>query len=95
MLYVLICQDKPNSSELRQSVRAKHLAYLGRQEVRFAGPMLSDDQSEMIGSIVFIIAESLADAKAIADNDPYYLAGLFASVAVRPFKQAIPAESQT
>ena len=55
MLYVLICQDKPNSSELRQSVRAKHLAYLGSQEVRFAGPMLSDDQSEMIGSIVFCV----------------------------------------
>ncbi len=93
MLYVLICQDKPNSSELRQSVRPKHLEYLGSQEVRFAGPMLSDDQSEMIGSIVFIAADSLADAKTIADNDPYYLAGLFEKVTVRPFKQAIPAAS--
>ena len=93
MLYVMICQDKPNSSVLRQSVRPKHLEYLGSQEVRFAGPMLSDDQSEMIGSIVFIVAESLADAKAIADNDPYNLAGLFKTVTVRPFKQAIPAES--
>mgnify|MGYP002635470860 FL=1 len=93
MLYVMICQDKPNSSELRQSVRPKHLEYLGSQEVRFAGPMLSDDQSEMIGSIVFIVAESLADAKSIADNDPYNLAGLFETVTVRPFKQAIPAES--
>jgi uncharacterized protein YciI len=55
--------------------------------------MLSDDQNEMIGSIVFIVAESLADAKAIADNDPYNLAGLFETVTVRPFKQAIPAES--
>ena len=93
MLYVMICQDKPNSSVLRQSVRPKHLEYLGSQEVRFAGPMLSDDQSEMIGSIVFIVAESLADAKAIADNDPYNLAGLFETVTVHPFKQAIPAES--
>lgn len=93
MLYVMICQDKPNSSVLRQSVRPKHLEYLGSQEVRFAGPMLSDDQSEMIGSIVFIVAESLADAKAIADNDPYNLAGLFETVTVRPFKRAIPAES--
>ena len=93
MLYVMICQDKPNSSVLRQSVRPKHLEYLGSQEVRFAGPMLSDDQSEMIGSIVFIVAESLADAKAIADNDPYNLAGLFETVTVLPFKQAIPAES--
>ena len=92
MLYVLICQDKPDSSELRQSVRPKHLEYLGSQEVRFAGPMFSDNQSEMIGSIVFIAAESLAEAKSIADNDPYYLAGLFESVTVRPFKQAIPAE---
>ena len=93
MLYVMICQDKPDSSELRQSVRPKHLEYLGSQEVRFAGPMLSDDQSEMIGSIIFVVAESLADAKAIADNDPYYLAGLFETVTVHPFKQAIPAES--
>jgi hypothetical protein len=93
VLYVLICQDKSNSSELRQSVRPKHLEYLGNQEVRFAGPMFSDDQSEMIGSIVFIVAESLAKAKSIADNDPYYLAGLFENVTVRPFKQAIPAES--
>ncbi|MFQ3364003.1 MAG: hypothetical protein ACI883_000974 [Candidatus Azotimanducaceae bacterium] len=93
MLYVLICQDKPNSSELRQSVRPKHLEYLGTQEVRFAGPMLTDDQSAMVGSIVFIVAESLAEAQTIADNDPYYLAGLFENVSVRPFKQAIPAES--
>ena len=93
MLYVMICQDKPDSSALRQSVRPKHLEYLGSQEVRFAGPMLSDDQSEMIGSIVFIVAESLADAKTIADSDPYHLAGLFETVTVRPFKQAIPAES--
>ena len=93
MLYVLICQDKPDSSELRQSVRPKHLEYLGSQEVRFAGPMFSDNQSEMIGSIVFIVAESLAEAKSIADNDPYCLAGLFENVTVRPFKQAIPAES--
>ena len=93
MLYVLICQDKPNSSELRQSVRPKHLEYLGTQEVRFAGPMLTDDQSAMVGSIVFIVAESLAEAQTIADNDPYSLAGLFENVSVRPFKQAIPAES--
>ena len=93
MLYVLICQDKPNSSELRQSVRPKHLEYLGTQEVRFAGPMRTDDQSAMVGSIVFIVAESLAEAQTIADNDPYYLAGLFENVSVRPFKQAIPAES--
>jgi uncharacterized protein YciI len=55
--------------------------------------MLTDDQSAMVGSIVFIVAESLAEAQTIADNDPYYLAGLFENVSVRPFKQAIPAES--
>lgn len=93
MLFVLICQDKPNHSELRQSIRPKHLEYLSTQDVRFAGPMLTDDQSQMVGSIVFIVAEDLAAAKSIADNDPYYLAGLFESVTIHPFKQAIPAES--
>ena len=90
MLFVLLCQDNPNQTELRQKVRPLHLEYLTSQEVRFAGPMLSDDESMMIGSIIFIVADSLAHAKEIADQDPYFLAGLFESVTVRPFKQAIP-----
>ena len=58
MLYVLICEDKPDSEELRKSVRSDHLAFLKDYDVRFAGPMLGEDETTMIGSIIVIEAES-------------------------------------
>lgn len=92
MLYVLICEDKDNSEELRKATRADHLAYIGGFDVRLAGPMLSDDGERMIGSIIILDADSLDAAQAFAESDPYKLAGLFASVRIRPFRQAIPSE---
>jgi uncharacterized protein YciI len=43
------------------------------------------------GSIVVIEAESLAEAKATFAADPYALAGLFASVEVRPWRWVVGA----
>ena len=90
MLYVLVCEDKPDSEALRKSVRSDHLAYIGHHDVRFGGPILADDETTMIGSMIVLAAEDRAAAQAFADNDPYNLAGLFQSVTIRPFKQAVP-----
>ena len=93
MLYVLICEDRKDSLDVRLANRDKHLAFIGDlgERVRLAGPMLSDDGEGMVGSILIIEADSAADIQAIADSDPYALAGLFEKVTVRPFKQVIPA----
>ena len=42
MQYVLICEDKPDSLELRLANREKHLAFIGTQgdRIQLAGPML-------------------------------------------------------
>ncbi len=90
MLYVLICEDKDDSEELRKSVRADHLEYIKNFDVRFAGPMLADDEATMIGSIIVLEAADRAAAEMFADSDPYQLAGLFARVTIRPFRQVIP-----
>jgi uncharacterized protein YciI len=90
LLYVLICEDKPDSEALRKSVRDQHLAYLQDFDVRFAGPMLSDDGATMIGSIIVIDAADRQAAQAFAASDPYGTAGLFESVILRPFRQVIP-----
>ena len=90
MLYVLICNDKPDSEELRKSVRDSHLNHLQNYDVRFAGPMLSDDAETMIGSIIVIEGDSREVAQSFADNDPYQQAGLFADVTIRPFRQVLP-----
>lgn len=90
MLFALLCRDKDDGFELRKQTRHAHLEFLATQQVRFAGPMLSDDESTPIGSIVVIECSDLEQAKAIAAADPYNLAGLFRSVDVHPFKQVIP-----
>ncbi len=90
MLYVLICEDKPDSEALRKSVRNDHLAYLQDFDVRYAGPMLADDETTMVGSIIVLEAADRTAADAFAAGDPYGSAGLFANVSIRPFRQVIP-----
>ena len=92
MLYVLICEDKADSEDLRKATRADHLAYISDFNVQLAGPMLSDDGERMIGSMILLEADRLEDAQTFAASDPYKLAGLFENVTIRPFRQAIPAQ---
>ena len=93
MLYMVLCKDSPKSSQLRTSTRPEHLNYLDSFKIRFAGPFMSDTTEEMIGSLIILEANSLAEAKQFAANDPYNLAGLFESVEIKPFRQVIPGES--
>jgi uncharacterized protein YciI len=93
MQFVMICEDKPASLELRMSTREAHLAYIGEHGamIKLAGPMLADDGESMIGSVFILEADSLADVEAMNANDPYTQAGLFAQVTIKAFRQVIPA----
>ena len=90
MLFALICTDKPNSVDLRMSVRPDHLAYLESlgTSLKAAGPF-TDDDGKPTGSLVIIEAADKAAAKAMVENDPYAKAGLFAAVEIRPWKRLI------
>jgi uncharacterized protein YciI len=87
MLYALICTDKPNGLAIRKANRPDHLAYLESlgDTLMFAGPFTEEDGQTMNGSLVVIEVDSLRDARAIADGDPFAKAGLFASVEIRPW----------
>ena len=87
MLFALICTDKPNGLAIRKANRPDHLAYLESlgDTLLFAGPFTEEDGQTMNGSLVVIEANSLRDARAIAEGDPFAKAGLFASVEIRPW----------
>jgi uncharacterized protein YciI len=89
-LYVLVCNDKPDSLELRLANREAHLAYARgfADRLKVAGPLL-DEAGNMAGSLLILEAESLEDARAFNLDDPYQKAGLFASVQVMAFKATI------
>lgn len=84
--FILLCQDKKASLELRKATRAAHLDYVAKSEnpVLLAGPLL-DDEGNPEGSLLIISAKDKKIARRFADNDPYALAGLFARVEIRPY----------
>lgn len=90
MLYALICNDKPNSVQLRMDNRPAHLAHLNGlgDTLKFAGPFLDVDGNPC-GSLVVVEADNPEAAVAIGNADPYAKAGIFASVEARAWKWTV------
>jgi uncharacterized protein YciI len=90
MLFVATCTDKPGSNTLRLETRPAHIAYLNGlgAKVKAAGALLSPDRKTVIGSLLILEGDEIADIEALLARDPYGLAGLFAEVDVKPWRQA-------
>jgi uncharacterized protein YciI len=96
MLYSIVGQDVENSLADRLAARPAHLERLqalrdqGRLVLAGPNPAIdSNDPGEagFTGSVVIAEFNSLEDAKAWAEADPYVTAGVYAKVDVKPFKQ--------
>lgn len=99
MYYMICSQDIENSLEKRLSVRELHLKRLNdlKQQERLvvAGPFPAIDNENpgdagFTGSLVVAEFDSLADAKAWADEDPYIKAGVYDHSIVKPYKIVLP-----
>ena len=89
MLVALIALDKPGAQDLRLEVRPDHVEYLKASEnVTMAGPFLDPD-GNMIGSLIILEVDEMAEAEHWAAQDPYGKAGLFKSVTLREWKKVI------
>jgi len=99
MWYVIYSTDRPGSLQARQAARSEHLARLqallddGR--LLLAGPRPAIDSEDpgpagFQGSLVVAGFDSLSDARAWADADPYVEAGVYESVEVTPFRRVLP-----
>lgn len=86
-------RDSDRGLELRKIHREKHLAHLrGLDEagrIQFAGPLIDADQNPC-GSVIVLEAADLAEARKIAEGDPYLVEGIFASVEVFETKVVFP-----
>lgn len=92
MLFAVICTDKPDHLDLRMSTRPPHLEWLSGLNangvLKIGGPFLGPD-GKPNGSMLIIKADDLESAKALAAEDPYAKAGLFAHVDIRPYSWLI------
>lgn len=99
MLYAVISQDVADSTPKRMSVRPAHVERLKalKDEGRLilAGPHPAIDSPDpgsagFTGSLIVAEFDSLEDAQAWADSDPYITAGVYESVIVKPFNKVLP-----
>jgi len=99
MFYAIRGTDVPNSLDLRKTARPAHVARLellrdaGR--LLLAGPFPAIDAEDpgpagYTGSLIVAEFDSLEDARAWAQSDPYVAAGVYAAVDVLPFRRTMP-----
>ncbi len=99
MLYSIVGIDVENSLKSRLATRPEHVERLkqlvSQGRLVLAGPNPAIDSSDpgdagFTGSIIIAEFNSLQDAQDWADADPYILGGVYDSVEVKPFNQALP-----
>lgn len=92
MIYVFHLLDKPGGLDLRLARRPEHKAYLAAvaDRIAFAGPLLTDDGTTMIGSVLAIDFPSREAALRWQADEPFTRAGLYASVSVHAFQNLWP-----
>lgn len=99
MFYAIIAEDKLGTLDARMAARPDHLQRL--KDLKEAGRLLiagphpaidSEDPGEagFTGSLVVAEFDSLGEAEAWADQDPYIKAGVYQKVTVKPYKKVLP-----
>ena len=98
MYYAIISEDIENSLEKRMSARPAHLERLNKladqERLMLAGPhpaidSMAPGEAGFSGSLVIAEFDSLEQAEAWAEADPYVAAGVYAKVTVKPFKRVL------
>lgn len=103
MWFAIMSEDVPNSTVLRAEHRPAHLVRLhdlhAQERLLIAGPHPATDEPletgptaapGFTGSLVVARFDSLSDAEAWAQLDPFLLNGVYARTVVKPFKLVLP-----
>ena len=99
MYYAIFSEDVPDSLPLRQRTRPDHIARLealkAEGRLLVAGPHPAVDtptpgDAGFTGSLVIAEFDSLEQARAWANADPYLAGGVYADVVVKPYKIVLP-----
>jgi len=86
----VLCHDGPDALPKRKAAAQAHLRWIESMlgHIALAGPMYSDDGSQMTGSLYIFRTTSREQARAWLESDPYFAAGFWATIEYRPFLPA-------
>lgn len=89
--YLVFCRDAPNSGNLREDHLEGHLKHVERNWRRYvtAGPIREPGGASLVGSVFLVLADSLEDAKALMEGDPYITCGMYESIEYKLFMNSV------
>lgn len=85
-VFSITAQDSPDAPTKRVTHLDAHLAHVEAHLARYAvaGP-LRDAAGRITGSLLIVKADSIADAQAFLETDPYFIAGVWNAIDIRAF----------
>jgi uncharacterized protein len=91
MHYIVHCLDHDGAVEKRLANYDAHKAYLGAAKTKtlISGPLLSDDNETMIGSLFLFEADSKEEIIAFNKADPFTAASVWKTVSIHPFSKRV------
>ncbi|WOR15554.1 YciI family protein [Hyphomonas sp. FCG-A18] len=89
--YLVICRDGPGSAEPRKIHLKGHLDHVEANWTRYvtAGPIREPGGEALVGSIFLVLADTLEDAKALMNGDPYITCGMYETITYNEFSNSI------
>jgi uncharacterized protein YciI len=92
--FIIFATDKCGLLEQRTLTRPKHQYYLRNHSLEglvvvHGGPTLSEKNNTMNGTLLIVEAINLEQVQEFIKNDPYYQAGIFESLDIRPWAWGI------
>jgi len=84
MLWIIYCEDKPDTAATREQHLGVHREYLlsKKKILVLAGARQNDEGTQPIGSLFVLNVNSRAEAQAFSDGDPYAQQGIFSKVTI-------------
>lgn len=88
-LYAVYSRDAADAARLRTEHLEAHLAYAETilDRIAVGGPLREGDT--FFGSLIVLRVDSEAEARAILEADPYFKAGVWGEIEIRPFRAVI------
>lgn len=92
MLFVIRFADISDSREIRQRYLDAHLAWLDRrrQTILVAGSLRETPESNPVGGLWVVEADSREAARELFETDPFWIHGLRESVEILHWSKAFP-----
>jgi len=89
--FLVICRDGPDSREPRTKFLKGHLDHVEANWERYitAGPIRKPGEDPLVGSVFLVLAESLEDATALMQGDPYITSGMYETIEYTEFSNSV------